>query len=65
MLKICLIFTAFMLVSCKEAKDEKVIMEKAVDSYGAIIEKAKGVEAVLQKKADSILRQADSLGIPR
>jgi len=65
MLKLCLIFAVLALISCKEVKDEKAVMEKAVDSYGAIIEKAKETEAVLQKKADSIARQADALGIPR
>ncbi|MDR3002087.1 MAG: hypothetical protein LBU89_12600 [Fibromonadaceae bacterium] len=61
-----LIFAALVLVSCgNKEKTEKAVMEKAVDSYGALIEKAKETEAILQKKADSILRQADSLGIPR
>lgn len=54
-----------MLISCKEAKNESAVIEKAVDSYGALIEKAKGTEAMLQKKADSMIRQSDSLGIPR
>ncbi|MCL2207500.1 MAG: hypothetical protein FWB90_05315 [Fibromonadales bacterium] len=65
MLKFYLVVAFFMLISCKEVKDEKAVVEKTVDSYDAIIEKAKGTEAVLQKRADSILRQADSLGIPR
>ncbi|MCL2284702.1 MAG: hypothetical protein FWC26_15410 [Fibromonadales bacterium] len=65
MLKYCLIFAVFMLISCKEAKNESAVIEKAVDSYGALIEKAKGTEAMLQKKADSMIRQSDSLGIPR
>jgi hypothetical protein len=55
------------LLSCekKEAKNERMALEKAADSYGALIEKAKGTEAVLQKKADSIVRQQNELGIPR
>jgi len=67
MLKFYLILAAFALISCekKEVKDEKAVMQKTVDSYGAIIEKARGTEAILQKKADSLVRQSDSLGIPR
>jgi uncharacterized protein YcfL len=65
--KLFLILAVFLLISCekKEPNNEKAVLEKAVDSYGAIIEKAKGTEALLQKQADSIIRQADSLGIPR
>ena len=67
MLKFYLILAAFALISCekKEVKDEKAVMQKTVDSYCAIIEKARGTEAILQKKADSLVRQSDSLGIPR
>lgn len=65
MLKFYLIIAVFALISCKESKDEKAVMEKAVDSYKTAIEKAKETEAVLQKQADAIIRQADSLGIPR
>jgi uncharacterized protein YcfL len=66
MRKLLLIFVLFLFISCekKEANNEKAVLEKAVDSYGAIIEKAKGTEAILQKKADSLARQSDSLGIP-
>jgi hypothetical protein len=60
---LCLI--ALLACEKKEAKDEKAAMEQAVDSYGALIEKAKQTEALLQKKADSIIREQDSLGIPR
>jgi hypothetical protein len=58
---------ALALISCekKEPNSEKAVMEKAVDSYGALIEKARETEAILQKKADSIVRQSDSLGVPR
>ena len=58
---------ALLLLSCekKEANSEKAVIEKAVGSYGALIEKAKETEATLQKKADSIARLQDSLGIPR
>jgi len=69
MLKVYIIMlvAAFALLSCekKEANSEKAVLEKAVDSYEALIEKAKGTEAVLQKKADSIVRQQNELGIPR
>ena len=67
MFKIYIMLAAFALLSCeeKEANNEKAVMEKAVDSYGALIEKAKETEAVLQKKADSIARLQDSLGISR
>ena len=61
-----LCLAAFVLISCekKEPSGEKAVLEKAVNSYEALIEKAKGTEAVLQKKADSIVRQQDSLGLP-
>jgi len=67
MLKLYLILAVLILLSCekKETNNEKAVMEKAVDSYGALIEKAKGTEALLQKQADSIIRKSDSLGIPR
>jgi len=65
MFRIYMIFAVFVLTSCKEENAEKGVMEKAVDSYGVAIEKAKETEAVLQKKADSIIRYTDSLGIPR
>jgi len=64
--KLFLIFALFAVVACekKEANNEKAVLEKAVDSYSDLIEKAKGTEAVLQKRADSIVRQSDSLGMP-
>jgi DNA-directed RNA polymerase specialized sigma54-like protein len=67
MFKIYIALVAFALVSCekKEAASEKAVLEKAVNNYEALIEKAKGTEAVLQKKADSIVRQQDELGMPR
>jgi len=67
MFKIYIMLAALALLSCgkKEAESEKAVLEKAVDSYGALIEKAKGTEALLQKKADSIVREQDELGIPR
>ena len=67
MLKYVFMLVLIMAVlSCKnkEAKDEKMVLEKSMDSYGALIEKAKGTEAILQKKADSIARQQAELGIP-
>ena len=67
MFKIYIILAAFALLSCekKEANSEKAVLEKAVNSYESLIEKAKGTENVLQKKADSIVRQQDELGVPR
>jgi len=68
MIKYCFALAVLALISCGEKKEpnsEKAVMEKAVDSYGALIEKAKQTEAVLQKKADSILQKKDSLEIPR
>jgi uncharacterized protein YcfL len=66
MKKICAFLALIVLLAAcekKEANSEKAVVEKAVDSYGALIEKAKETEAVLQKKADSIIREQDSLGI--
>ena len=67
MFKLYIMLIALALISCekKEANSEKAVIEKAAHSYGALIEKAKETEAVLQKKADSIARLQDSLGIPR
>jgi len=62
MFKICIAFAAFALLSCEE---KEAASDKAVDSYESLIEKAKETEAVLQKKADSIARLQDSLGISR
>jgi hypothetical protein len=55
------------LLSCekKEAANDKAVLEKAVNSYESLIEKAKETEASLQKKADSIVGLQDELGIPR
>jgi len=67
MFKVYIVLAAFALLSCeeKQANSEKAVMEKAVDSYGTLIEKAKETEAVLQKKADSIVHIQKELGIPR
>jgi len=67
MFKVCTMLAALAFISCgkKEAESEKAVLEKAVDNYGALIEKAKKTEAILQKKADSIVREQDELGIPR
>jgi uncharacterized protein YcfL len=67
MLKFYLILATLALVSCetKEPNNEKAVLEKATDSYGVLIEKARETEVLLQKQADSIIHQADSLGIPR
>ncbi len=66
MVKFFSIFALLAIIACekKEANSEKAVLEKAVDSYGAMIEKAKKTESILQKQADSIIRQSDSLGIP-
>jgi len=44
---------------------QKTAMERVADSYGILIDKAKETEALLQKQADSIIRQFDSLGVPK
>jgi hypothetical protein len=61
-----LVFALLAIIACekKEPDGEKAVLEKMVDSYGAMIEKAKQTEAALQKQADSIVRQSDSLGMP-
>jgi hypothetical protein len=68
MFKFCLIFAVLALISCEteESQDiQKAVVEKAADSYEALIKKAKETEAALQKRADSIVRQWDSLGVPK
>jgi len=67
MFKVYIVLAALALLSCeeKEATTEKAVLEKAVDSYEALIEKAKGTEAALQKKADSIVKLQDELGVPK
>jgi len=67
MFRVFIVLATLALLSCeeKEANNEKAVMEKAVGSYGALIEKAKETEAALQKKADSIVRLQDSLDISR
>jgi len=59
-----LILSLFLL-SCgeKEAKANKAA--EAENPYTALIEKAKQTEALLQKQADSITKEQDSLGTPR
>jgi len=65
--KLYVMLAAIALLSCeeKEAAKDKAILEKTVDSYGALIEKAKETESILQKKADSIVHEQNELGIPR
>lgn len=67
MLKLLPFAIIALLIACekKEASNEKAVVERAVDSYGALIEKAKETEALLQKKADSITLEQDLLAIPR
>jgi len=62
MFKIYIVLAAIALLSCEEKEVES---NKALEPYGALIEKAKETEAALQKKADSIILQQDSLGILR
>jgi hypothetical protein len=66
MFKLCFVLAFFLVLSCekKEPNSEKAVLEKAVDSYGALIEKAKETEAILQKKADSLSDRMDSLSVP-
>ncbi|MDR2553856.1 MAG: hypothetical protein LBC64_00375 [Fibromonadaceae bacterium] len=65
--KFYLLFIALMIISCKkeEVLVPKVAEEEVADSSGILIEMAKEAEAVLQKQADSIVRQFDSLGVPK
>jgi len=53
---------ALALLSCEE---KETVGDKTADSYKALIEKAKETEADLQKKADSIVRLQEELGVPR
>jgi hypothetical protein len=56
-----------MVISCepKEQSAKEAAMERVADSYGILMDKAKETEVLLQKRADSIIRQFDSLGVPR
>jgi uncharacterized protein YcfL len=67
MRKFYLIFISLTIISCEteEQLAQKAAMEKVADSYGILIDKAKETEAFLQKQADSITRQFDSLGVPK
>jgi hypothetical protein len=58
MFKFYLIFAlVFVLISCKKEEPNNEISKK-IDSLGAIADS-------LQKKADSIIREQDSLSVPR
>jgi len=61
------VFMAFMIISCgkEEVLVPKAAVKEVADSSGVLIERAKEIEAVLQKQADSIVRQFDSLGVPK
>jgi len=48
----------------REVEDKAVVREVA-SSSGTTIDKAKETEAFLQKQVDSIIRQFDSLGVPK
>jgi len=65
--KFYLSFIAFVVISCEkeEVLVPKAAVKEVVDSSGILIEKAKETEAFLQKQADSIVRQFDSLGVPK
>jgi len=67
MRKFYLIFISLTIISCEteEQLAQKTAMERVADSYGILIDKAKETEALLQKQADSIIRQFDSLGVPK
>jgi len=67
MRKLYLILIALTMISCEteEQLAQKAAMEKAADSYGVMMEKAREKEAFLQKRADSIIHKFDSLGVPR
>jgi hypothetical protein len=56
-----------MIISCEteEQLAQKAAMERAADSCGVLIDKAKEAEVLLQKQADSIIRRFDSLGLPK
>lgn len=62
MFKYYLVIAVATLISCE--KKETAVIEKTVDSYKAVIEKAKETEKTLQKQADSLLKLSDSLSIP-
>jgi len=68
--KFYLLFITFMIISCEE-EDMLVPKTAAREAReveapsGEPIRKAKEMEAFLQKQADSIVRQFDSLGVPK
>jgi len=67
MFKLYLIPVTLALISCETEESQniqKAVVEKTTDSYEVLIDKAKKTEAFLQKQADSIIRQLDSLGVP-
>jgi len=62
MFRVFIMLAIFALLSCEE---KEPVNEKVLNPYDPLIEKAKKTEAILQKKADSIIREQDELGIPR
>jgi len=58
---------ALTIISCKteEQPAQKNAAEKVADSCVILMDVARETEASLQKQADSIIRQFDSLGVPR
>jgi len=67
MRKFYLLSIALMIISCgkEELPVQKAATERVADSSAILLEKAKETEAFLQKQADSIVRQFDSLGVPK
>jgi len=61
MFKVYIMLAALALLSCEE---KEAVGDKTADSYKALIEKAKGTEADLQKNADSIVKLQEELGVP-
>jgi len=53
------------LISCEKKEAKAEAPAEAENPYSALIEKAKQTEALLQKQADSIIKEQDSLGMPR
>ena len=62
---ILVLILSLFLLSCKKEETKAEAAAEAENPYNALIEKAKQTEARLQKQADSIIKEQDSLGMPR